>query len=236
MAQIRPVTGMTLLGQFWMTRHDPRQTLVTALLLGAFSLSACGGDSDTGEAQPAASGGADGTTGGSGGTTGGSSGITAGSGGTTDCLGPDTPGTGGNAGGACDGVLSACDLSYESPAYLTCTWLMYDARQSVFDAVRECLVNTPDLCSADQDAKVAACTDSAFARACLAPGATVGENPVDCTALNSGCPDVSEQECNQLMSILKEDNRQQAYECYFGGMPPQTDCAAAFYACVGKPE
>jgi hypothetical protein len=204
----------------------------------------CGGDSSRDMGHPATGGSAGAMNGtgsiggdggaseGSGGAAGGAGGSAGGIGGSLDCLGPDAPGTGGYAGGACEGVFSTWCMDRESGAYRACTWLMYAARQSVFEAVRECLENTPDPCSGDTTAALTACTDDIYAQACLAPGTTVDGQEVDCGVVSSTCPDVTGSECDRLMSILNESRRQRAYECYFRDESAETDCAAAFDDCV----
>ncbi len=230
-------------GTRWGRAFIPAWAAVAAATAGG-----CGGDSSRDTGHPGTGGSAGtisgtgslsgngGTSEGSGGAVGGAGGTTGGTGGSPDCLGPDTPGTGGYAGGACEGVFSTWCMDRGSEAYLTCERLMYAARQSVFEAVRSCLVNTPDPCSGDSTAALTACTDDIYAQACLAPGTTVDGQEVDCAVVSSICPDVTESECDRLMSILKESRRQQAYECYFRDESAETDCATAFNDCVGGNE
>ena len=70
--------------------------------------------------------------------------------------------------------------------------------------------------------------------ACLAPGATVDGQPRDCVSVNADCADVSQQECDTLMSVLTEQVRQQAYERYFRDTSGQP-CRTVFDDCIGLP-
>jgi len=237
-----------------MKRVGPSGAVAVALLAGGMlCASACGGDSeaDTGGGTTGGTGDVSGGTGGvsggagelpggsggiiagAGGVTGGTGGEPGGTGGTTDCLGPDAPGVGGYAGGMCDGVFSIWCRDGASLAYRTCAWLAQDGRQSVFEAVLSCLEDTPDPCTGDIDANTAVCFDPIYEQACLAPGTNIGGAAMDCALLSSGCPDVSEQECNRYMSVLKESSRQDAHDCYFNGETGA--CAPTFYDCVGRP-
>jgi len=175
----------------------------------------------------APSGGAGGSVAGAG-TCGVANGGTAGAG---ECLAADD-GMVGAGGGTCE-VARCGDES--SATYRTCNWLWQNARFSVFWETLACIRDTPDFCD-DQAATIAACEASVFPRACVAPGAVVGDVEVDCADVVAGCPQLSEQECSTLMSILQEEERAEAYACFFLSPHPLEACAQDFRACVGLPE
>jgi len=151
--------------------------------------------------------------------------------GAADCLAADD-GMIGAGGGTCE--VARCG-DEASATYTICNWLWQNARFSVFQATLACIRDTPDFCD-NQAATIDACEASVFPRACVAPGSVVGDEAVDCADVAAYCPQMSEQECSTLMSILQDEEREQAYACFVGSPQPLEACAQGFRACVGLPQ
>jgi len=59
---------------------------------------------------------------------------------------------------------------------------------------------------------------------------------VTCGDVAALCPDVTERACLQAVSILGDDERAEAMECFSATVTSEETCAAEFYGCTGRPE